>query len=77
MHATIDQAGRLVIPKRLRDELGLTPGVVEVVVDGTALRIEPLAEEALEQRGGRLVIPPSGVRIDDDAVRSLRDADRP
>ena len=76
MRATIDKAGRLVIPKSLRDCLGLTPGVVEIVADGAALRVEPLAGEDLDESGGRLVIPANGLRIDDDAVRSLRDADR-
>jgi hypothetical protein len=47
-----------------------------VTVDGAALRIEPVAEEAVERRGGRLVIPRSGVALDDDDVRALRDADR-
>lgn len=76
MRATIDRAGRLVIPKPLRDHLGLSPGLVDVVVDGAGLRVEPPAAEALEERGGRLVIPASGAAIDDDTVRSLRDADR-
>jgi AbrB family looped-hinge helix DNA binding protein len=76
MRATIDKAGRLVIPKQLRDRLGLSPGVVEVVADGAGLRVEPLAGDALEERGGRVVIPASGAVIDDDTVRSLRDADQ-
>jgi AbrB family looped-hinge helix DNA binding protein len=76
MKATIDKAGRLVIPKRLRDHIGLRPGEVEVTVDGAALRVEPPAGEALDERDGRLVIPPTGLRIDDDLVRTLRDADR-
>ncbi|MGH9164654.1 MAG: AbrB/MazE/SpoVT family DNA-binding domain-containing protein [Acidimicrobiales bacterium] len=76
MKATIDKAGRLVIPKPLRERLGLHPGVVEVVADGTGLRVEPLAREALEERGGRLVIPASGIELDDDTVRSLRHADQ-
>jgi bifunctional DNA-binding transcriptional regulator/antitoxin component of YhaV-PrlF toxin-antitoxin module len=62
----------LVIPKVLRDRLGLRPGAVEVYADGAGLRIEPVAVESLEERGGWLVIPPSGVVIDDEGVRSLR-----
>lgn len=45
-------------------------------MDGAALRVEPLAAESLEERDGRLVIPASGAAIDDDTVRSLRDADQ-
>ncbi|MGH2802276.1 MAG: AbrB/MazE/SpoVT family DNA-binding domain-containing protein [Thermoleophilaceae bacterium] len=69
----MDKAGRLVIPKVLRDNLGLRPGTVEVVAEGTGIRVEPLAAEALEERDGRLVIPASGTTIDDDIVRALRD----
>jgi AbrB family looped-hinge helix DNA binding protein len=74
MKATIDKAGRLVIPKSLRDALGLRPGVVEVRAEGTGIRVEVPADESLDERGGRLVIPASGTGIDDDVVRSLRDA---
>ncbi len=76
MKATFDKARRLVIPKSLRDRLGLRPGLVEVHADGSGLRVEPLAAESLDERSGRLVIPPSGTVIDDDAVRSLRDGDQ-
>lgn len=76
MRTTIDQAGRLVIPKALRDRIGLRPGPAEVTVEGAALKIEPVADDAVERRGDRLVIPPSGVTIDDADVRALRDADR-
>jgi AbrB family looped-hinge helix DNA binding protein len=76
MRATIDKAGRLVIPKPLRDRLGLTPGEVEVTADGAALRVEPLAGDSLGERDGRLVIPAGGADIDDAVVRTLRDADQ-
>jgi AbrB family looped-hinge helix DNA binding protein len=74
IRATIDKAGRLVIPKQLRDHVGLRAGEVEVTVEGTGLRVEPLATDSLAERDGRLLIPSAGTQIDDDLVRSLRDA---
>jgi len=76
MKAAIDEAGRVVIPKRLREELGLTPGPVEIVRDGAAVRIEPVVERGLQRKGGRLVIPASGNEIDDSDVRDLRLSDQ-
>jgi len=76
MRATIDKAGRLVIPKAIRETAGLMPGVVEVVLDGTGIHVEPLATEGLEERDDRLVIPSSGAVIGDDLVRALRDGDQ-
>lgn len=54
--------------------MGLRPGQVEVIADGTGLRVEPLAGETLAERDGRLVIPAGGAQVDDELVRSLRDA---
>lgn len=76
MRTTIDSAGRLVIPKPLRDLLGLRAGEVEVVADGSSLRVEPVAGEELEEQDGRLVIPASGMTVTDEDVRTLRDADQ-
>ena len=64
------------IPKALRDQVGLTPGEVEIVADGAGLRVEPIATDDLEERDGFLVLRPSGAAIDDDVVRTLRDADQ-
>ena len=76
MRTTIDTAGRLVIPKPLRDQIGLVPGEVDVVVDGAALRIEPIAVGRLVEENGFLVVPATGVTITDDDVRELRFADQ-
>lgn len=75
MRTTIDKAGRLVIPKLLRDHVGLQAGEVEVLVDGSGLRIEPVAGEELVDEGGRIVIAAAqAVVVDDEVVRALRDA---
>lgn len=76
MRATIDRAGRLVIPKPLRERLGLRAGTVEVTADGNALRVEPIAGSDVEERDGRLVIPTTGSIVTDDDVRMLRDVDQ-
>ncbi|MDQ3973208.1 MAG: AbrB/MazE/SpoVT family DNA-binding domain-containing protein [Actinomycetota bacterium] len=76
MRTTIDRAGRIVIPKPLRDQLGLRPGEVEVTADGAGLRIEPVASDEVAEEGGRAVIPPCGAVLDDETVRALRDAGR-
>ena len=64
----------MVIPKALRDSQGLVPGEVEVTPDGAGLHIEPIADDRLEDEDGLLVIPAGGAAVDDDLVRTLRDA---
>jgi AbrB family looped-hinge helix DNA binding protein len=77
MKTTIDRAGRLVIPRALRAQVGLADGGdVEVVVHGAAILIEPRAGLDLQQEGDLLVIPGTGQLLDDDAVRELRLADQ-
>lgn len=76
MRTTIDKAGRLVIPREIRRQVGLAAGEVEVTADGAAVRIEAVAGEGLIEVDGRLAIPASGVEIDDELVRELIDADR-
>jgi AbrB family looped-hinge helix DNA binding protein len=57
MVATIDNAGRIVVPKRLREELGFKPGQrLELsAVDGRLEVEHPTTPMRLEERGGRLV----------------------
>lgn len=76
MKATIDSAGRLVIPKVLRDRLGLTPGQVDVEADGADLRVRAFAGDDLENADGLLVIPANGMSLTDSDVRELRDSDQ-
>lgn len=57
MVTTIDSAGRIVVPKRLREELGFKPGQqLELSAIDGHLEIEhPVTPMRLERRGGRLV----------------------
>jgi AbrB family looped-hinge helix DNA binding protein len=57
MIATIDAAGRIVVPKRLREELGFTPGqqLQMSAVDGRLEVEHPTTPMHLERRAGRLV----------------------
>jgi AbrB family looped-hinge helix DNA binding protein len=61
MKVTIDRAGRVVLPKALRDAVGIAEGAtLEVTVrDGRIIEIEvPPAEVRLEQHGDVVVAVP-------------------
>ncbi len=64
------------IPKELRDRLGLAPGDVEVHAEGAGLRVEPVVGERLEERAGRLVVPATAARLTDEDIRKLRESDQ-
>lgn len=57
METTVDRFGRILIPKRVRDDLGLRPGTVLSVEEREhAISLIPMeAEEVLEDREGILV----------------------
>ena len=76
MRVTMDKAGRLVIPRALRDSIGLVPGDVEITVDGAGLHIEPLADDSLVDEEGLLVIPAGDATFGYYLVRMLRDVDQ-
>jgi len=66
-----------VIPRELRERLGLGQGPVDVEADGADLRVRPLADDSLlDDDDGWLVIPATGSSITDDDVRTLRGADQ-
>ena len=74
----IDRAGRIVVPKRLRDELGLTPGTtVDISAYGSGVQITPGCRTARLQRdsSGRLILT-GDATLTDEAMYSLIDAGR-
>ncbi|WP_309064984.1 AbrB/MazE/SpoVT family DNA-binding domain-containing protein [Microbacterium sp.] len=76
MKTTMDKAGRIVIPAAIREKVGLVPGPVDVVMDGTGVRIEAEATGRFVEQDGRLVLPATGSALTDDDVRELRLADQ-
>jgi len=72
-----DKTGRLVIPRALRDRIGLAGGgEVELELDGAAVRIEPISGSDIKHVSGLLVIPATATPLTGDLVRELIDADR-
>jgi AbrB family looped-hinge helix DNA binding protein len=61
MRTTIDRAGRVVVPKALRQAIGLEPGAeIELSASEGRIEIEPAPLEVrLERRGGLLVAVPT------------------
>ena len=70
MEATIDQVGRVVVPKALRDQLGLVAGsTVDISLYGDGLHLAPSGRTArLERRDGRLVAVSDTVVSDQDVL---------
>jgi AbrB family looped-hinge helix DNA binding protein len=80
MRISIDRAGRVVVPKALRDELRLESGtLLEIQLRDGRLEIEPVATPMrLVRRGGRLVATTDEPlpRIDADDVRAVIESQR-
>ena len=77
MKTTIDKAGRLVIPRGLRAQVGLIDGGdVEVDVVGSSILIEPIGGDDLTTESGFVVIPSTGTPVTDADVREQRLSDQ-
>jgi len=81
MKVTIDKAGRIVLPKPLRDELGIVADEqFDVLIEGSAIRLERAEppKRTLDQADGWPVIRAAGAspRTTDADIRALRDADQ-
>jgi AbrB family looped-hinge helix DNA binding protein len=62
MKSAMDAAGRLVLPKPIRDEAGLRPGEpLEITVRDGRIEIEPVPREVrIKERSGFRVAEPVG-----------------
>jgi len=77
METTIDSVGRIVVPKPLRDALGLTAGsTVDVSRYGAGLHLLPTGRTARLVDESGLLVATGDTTIDDDEVFALIDAAR-
>jgi AbrB family looped-hinge helix DNA binding protein len=77
MEAKLDSVGRVLIPKKLREALGLQAGsTVDISWYGAGLQIIPHGRTArIVEENGRLVVT-GETRINDDIMYALIDAGR-
>ncbi len=78
MEATVDSAGRILLPKSLRDSLGLAPGsTVEISRYGSGVQITPGGRTArlVRDSDGRLVARSQTV-VTDEVMFALIESGR-
>lgn len=77
MKTTIDSVGRVVVPKPLRDALGLTPGsAVDISRYGAGLQLVPAGRTARLVEDSGVLVATGERTIDDDDLLGLIDAGR-
>lgn len=79
MQAVIDQAGRIVIPKALRDGLGLQPGsTVDISAYGAGVLVIPGGRTArlAEEDGVLVAVSDDDTVLTDEIMYALLDAGR-
>jgi AbrB family looped-hinge helix DNA binding protein len=77
METSMDSVGRIVVPKALRDALGLVPGsTVDITRYGAGLQLIPKGRTARLVDEGGVLVATGHTTIDDDAVFGLIDAAR-
>ena len=80
MRSAIDSAGRLVIPKSLRERLGLTGGqAVEIQEHDGRIEIEPVptAMTLIDREGGPVAVPEEELPpLTDEIVRTTLERTR-
>jgi AbrB family looped-hinge helix DNA binding protein len=77
MEAVVDSVGRIVVPKALRDALGLRTGsTVDISRYGSGLQVVPAGRTATLVEESGVLVATGGTEIDDDVVFGLIDAGR-
>jgi AbrB family looped-hinge helix DNA binding protein len=77
METVIDQAGRIVLPKPIRDALGLLPGTrVDISPYGAGAQVVPAGRTARLVEEDGVLVSAGDTPVDDDVVFALVDAGR-
>nr|WP_261571208.1 AbrB/MazE/SpoVT family DNA-binding domain-containing protein [Frankia gtarii] len=77
MEAVVDQASRIVLPKFIRDALGLLPGTkVDISPYGAGMQVVPAGRTARLVEENGVLVSAGDTPVDDDVLFGLIDAGR-
>ena len=77
MEAVIDQAGRILLPKAIRDALGLLPGTkVDISPYGAGVQVVPAGRTARLVEEDGVLVAAGETPVDDEIIFALINAGR-
>jgi AbrB family looped-hinge helix DNA binding protein len=77
MEAVIDQAGRILLPKAIRDALGLLPGTkVDISPYGAGVQVVPAGRTARLVEEDGVLVAAGETPVGDEIIFALIDAGR-
>jgi AbrB family looped-hinge helix DNA binding protein len=75
MEPVVDRAGRIMLPKYIRDALGLLPGAkVDISLYGAGVQVVPIGRTARLVEGDGVLVSAGEAPVDDDILFGLIDA---
>ncbi len=75
MTVTIDKVGRLVVPKEIREQMGIGPDTeLEIIMDGFEFRVRKIEEKSTLRKKGKFTVVSTDWLGETDPIKLIQKA---